>query len=120
MNNRVEQLLKNILQLQCNTNKILMNLGNCGDTNLSITPFTATYTPPILQNGQSDLQTVNVPGVLLSKINIISIATDVSIYQGVIFSQWIEADGKMKIYIENQSGEYLAIPQLTYIINQIN
>ena len=39
MNNRVEQLLKNILQLQCNTNKILMNLGNCGDTNLSITPF---------------------------------------------------------------------------------
>lgn len=91
-----------------------------GGTPTDFTPFTAIYAPPTLQNGQGDLRSVSVPGILFAKPRFISIVTDVSSYQRVIFNQWIEADGLMKIYIENQSGEPISLPQLTYIINQSN
>jgi hypothetical protein len=78
----------------------------------------ASYSPPVIANGQVDMANVTVTGLILGLPTSITLNTNLSAYPLVSITASVVATGLIKVVIENQSGLSVTLPTLTFITEQ--
>ena len=84
------------------------------------TDILATYDPPSIPNGLSDVNVSVATGVILGNTYVISLTTNLTSFPNVFVSQVsVSADNQISHTIINQSGSAVDLPLLTFRIKAI-
>lgn len=80
-----------------------------------------SFTPTIIQNTNNLPLDISVTGVLIDKQNSIRVTSQNGIfYENVLIDTRVILDGIIRVTIVNNTGEILALPELTLHVLQLN
>lgn len=99
------------------------NLGNWvlhSSSTVTNNALTATFTPAVLNNSETDEQLVTINGVLLANDNLLSIKTDLSSFNQVDIRMLVVADNTVRVLVENNSTNTVTLPPITISALKLN
>lgn len=81
--------------------------------------ITATYNPPSIPDGVPDIGNIAAVGVVLGNNYVVSLATNITAFQGVIITAYVSANDTLTYEIYNNTGAAVDLPLLTFNIKEV-
>lgn len=121
MDTRVEQLLKNILKIQCETKGVLMNLTNNNNTGITTSTLSGQIPALTLYDNSEENINVAVTGYDITKSHTQpTIVTNISSFNIEINFHSLGINNVLKVTIKNNSGVTYTLPVINFTILQLN